>query len=67
MGVACAFVNINFQDRVGVDFITGSSWAVTLIVSGCDLALRSVSSTIMCVGWLSVADVRPGPLTWHVN
>ena len=27
------------------------------------LPLDSVSSTRMCVGWLTVADVRPGPLT----
>ena len=48
---------------MGVDFITSSSWAVILSVSGCALALESITSSIMCVGWLTVADVRPGPLT----
>ena len=57
------------QDRVtcgvlvGVVFITSSSWAVRLGSNRCGLALESVSSTMMCVGWLTVADVRPGPLT----
>ena len=50
------------QDRVGVALIT-TSWATRLSVSGCGLALESVSATMMCVGWLTVADVRPGPLT----
>ena len=71
MGVASCFLNHDFQDRVsvacgglaGVAFVTSSSWAVGLSVSGCGLALESVSSTMMCVGWLTVADVRPGPLT----
>ena len=54
MGVACVVL-------VGVAFIMSSSWAVRL--SGCGLALESVSLTMMCVGWLTVADVRPGPLT----
>ena len=48
---------------MGVAFITSSSWAVRLTVGGCGLALESVSSAMMCVGWLTVADVRPGPLT----
>ena len=59
------------QDRVGVAcggvvsgaLITRSSSAVRMSVSGCCLALYSVNSTIMCVGWLTVADFRPGPLT----
>ncbi|CAI8056608.1 hypothetical protein GBAR_LOCUS30846, partial [Geodia barretti] len=25
---------------------------------------ESVTSTVTCVGWLTVADVRPGPWTW---
>ena len=70
MGVACGglvdvdscFLNNNFQDRVDM-LLTSSSWAVRLSVSGCGLALESVSSTLKCVGWLTVADVRPGPLT----
>ena len=56
MGVACGGL-------VGVAFTMSSSWAVRLSVSGCGLALKSI---IMCVGWLTVADVRPGPLIWHV-
>ena len=63
MGVASSFLNHDFQDRVGVAFITSSSLAVRLSDSGCGLALESVISTMMCVGWLTVADVRPGPLT----
>ena len=68
--VASCFLNNDFQDRVGVAsvelvvvaFLTSSSWAVRFSVSGCGLAQESVSLT-MCVGWLTVADVRPGPLT----
>ena len=56
MGVACGGL-------VDVAFITSSSWAERLSVSGCGLALELVSSNMMCVGWLTVADVRPGPLT----
>ena len=63
VGVASCFLNNDFQDRLGVPFITSSSWAVRLSVSGCGLELESASSTMMCVGWLTVADVRPGPLT----
>ena len=71
MGVASCLLNNDFQDRVrvtsgglvGVAFLTSSSWAVRLSVSGCGLALESLSSTMMCVGWLTVADVRPFPLT----
>ena len=48
---------------MGVAFLTSSSWAVRLSVSGCGLALESVSLIMMCVGWLTVAAVRPGPLT----
>ena len=48
---------------VGVVFET--SWSCAVIFSGGEygLPLESVSSTRMCVGWLTVADVRPGPLT----
>ena len=66
VGVASCFLNIDFQDRVSVAFTTISSWALRLSDSGCGLALESVSSTMMCVGCLTVADVRPCPLTWHV-
>ena len=71
VGVASCFLNNDFQDRMGVTcgglvcvaFITSSSWAVSLSVNGCSLALESVILATMCVGWLTVADVRPGPLT----
>ena len=51
VGVASCFWKNDFQDRlgvacggsVGVVLITGSSWAVRLSVSGCGLALESVS------------------------
>ena len=56
VGVACG-------GFVGVAFRVSSSWAVRMSVSGYCLALESVSSIMMCVGWLTVADVRPGPLT----
>ena len=52
---------------VGATFVASFSWAVTLSVSGCGLGLESVSSTKTCVGWLTVADVRPGPLTLQVQ
>ena len=50
-------------ETVGVVFET--SWSCAVIFSGGEygLPLESVSSTRMCVGWLTVADVRPGPLT----
>ena len=56
-------VGVAFCGLVGVAFIIGSSSAVRLSVSGCGLALESISSSMICVGWLTVADVRPGPLT----
>ena len=62
VGVASCFLKNDFQDRVGM-LLTSSSWAVRLSVSGCGLALESVSSTMMCVWWLTVAEVKPGPLT----
>ena len=40
-----------------------SSFAVTFTGSEYGLPVESVISTRMCVGWLTVADVRPGPLT----
>ena len=43
-----------------------SSCAVTLRGSEYGLPLESVSVTRMCVVWSTVADVRPGPLTWQV-
>ena len=51
---------------VGVAFVTSSSWAVTFCCSEHGCLLDSVSSTMTCVGWLTVADCRPGPLTWHM-
>ena len=48
---------------MGVAFKTGFSCAVTFSCGELDLSLESVSSTRMCVGWLTVADVRPGPWT----
>ena len=44
---------------VGVVFET--SWSRAVIFKY-GLPLESISSTRMCVGWLTVADVRPGPL-----
>ena len=52
---------------VGVaSFETVSSCAVTFCGSEAGLLLESVSSTMTCVEWLTVADCRPGPLTWLV-
>ena len=31
---------------------------------GSEAVLESVSFTMTCVEWLTVADCRPGPLTW---
>ena len=45
---------------------TVSSCAVTFCGSEAGLLLESVSSTTTCVEWLTVADCRPGPLTWLV-
>ena len=45
---------------------TVSSCAVTFCGSEAGLLLESVSSTVTCVEWLTVADCRPGPLTWLV-
>ena len=42
------------------------SSAMTFCWSEHGLPLESLSSTRMCVGWLAVADCRPGPLTWHM-
>ena len=43
-----------------------SSSAVTFCRSEHGPPLESLSSTSMCVGWLAVAECRPGPLTWHM-
>ena len=51
---------------VGVASEMSSSSAVTFCWSEHGLPLQSLSSTRMCVGWLAVAESRPGPLTWHV-
>ena len=51
---------------VGAALEMSSSSAVTFCWSEHGLPLESLSSTRTCVGWLAVADCRPGPLTWHV-
>ena len=51
---------------VGVALEISSSSAVIFCWSEHGLPLESLSSTRTCVGWLAVADCRPGPLTWHV-
>ena len=51
---------------VGVAFEMSSSSAVIFCWSEHGLPLESLSSTRTCVGWLAVAECRPGPLTWHV-
>ena len=51
---------------VGVASEMSSSSAVTFCWSEHGLPLESLSSTRTCVGWLAVAERRPGPLTWHV-
>ena len=54
-----------FLDQVHQVFVfeIGPTCAVTFSGSEYGLPLESISSTIMCVEWLTVADVRPGPLT----
>ena len=51
---------------VGLAFEASSSCAVTFRGSEYGLPLESVSVTRMCVACSTVADVRPGPLTWQV-
>ena len=52
---------------VGVVLVEAScSCAVTFRGSEYGLPLESVSVTRMCVACSTVADVRPGPLTWQV-
>ena len=51
---------------VGVASEMSSSSAVTFCWSEHGLPLESLSSTRTCVGWLAVAECRPGPLTWYV-
>ena len=68
-GVSC-FLDQGHNVLVGVasgslvDVVFETSWSCAVIFSGCEygLPLESVSSTRMCVGWLTVADLRPGPL-----
>ena len=56
------------RDRlVGVASEMSSSSAVTFCWSEHGLPLESLSSTRTCVGWLAVAECRPGPLTRHVQ
>ena len=47
---------------MGMVFETSWSCAVTFGGSEYGLPLEFVNSTRMCVGWLTVADRRPGPL-----
>ena len=54
------------DDKVFEASETSSSSAVTLCWTEHGLPLESLSSTRMCVVWSTVADCRPGPLTWHV-
>ena len=52
---------------VGVALVEANcSCAVTFRGSEYGLPLESVSVTRMCVACSTVADVRPGPLTWQV-
>ena len=51
---------------VGVASEMSSSSTVTFCWSDHGLPLGSLSSTRTCVGWLAVAECKPGPLTWHV-
>ena len=57
------FLDQGHHVLVGLAFET--SWNRAVIFSGGEygLPLESVSSARMCVGWLTVADVRPGPPT----
>ena len=54
------------QGNKDMAFEASCSCAVTFRRSECGLPLESVSWTRMCVGWFTVADVRPGPPTRHV-
>ena len=49
---------------VGVALEMNSSSAVTFCGTEHGLLLESVNSTMTCVGWLAVADLRTGPLTY---
>ena len=51
---------------VGVASEMSSSSAVTFCWCEHGLPQVSLSSTRTCVGWLAVAECRPGPLIWHV-
>ena len=61
--VSGGLVGVDSGAFVGVAFEKSSSCAVTFSGSEYGLPLESVSWTRTCVGWLTVADVRPGPLT----
>ena len=69
MAGSCSVVDAGLVDHghqpvpMGVACEGGSSSAVTYCWSEHGLPLQSVRT---CVGWLAVADCRPGPLTWHV-
>ena len=53
-------------EAVGLASEMSSSSAVTFCWSEHGLPLESLTSTRTCVGWLAVAECRPGPLTWYV-
>ena len=61
--LACCDLACRHLNLVGVAFEMGSSWTVTFIGSGCGLPLESVNSTSTREVRLTVADIRPGPLT----
>ena len=67
VGLASFFFSHNLQKGGSLAYggVASSSWAVilTVAVSGHGLPSESVSSIMICVGWLTVADVRPGPRT----
>ena len=48
-----------------IPFDKGSSWTVTFSC-GREHLSGSLNSSMMYVGWLTVADIRPGPLTWFI-
>ena len=58
---------LTLDGTVCEDFEMSSSLAVTFWWREHGLPLESLSSTRTCVGWLAVAECRPGPLTWHVQ
>ena len=50
----------------GTAFDMCSSFAETASGRENGVLNESVTSIVMWVGWLTVADVRPGPWTWHL-